>query len=66
MRNRGVLLLVMIGLLALPSTVGAHLLDHAPPQFQPQAPPAPAFLSGGEDADWELVGTIPTGRRARA
>ena len=41
--------------------MGAHLLDHAPPQFQPQTPPAPAFMSGGEDADWELVGTIPTG-----
>ena len=61
MRNRGVLSATIIGLLLLPSTVGAHLLDHAPPQFQPQTPPAPAFLSGGEDADWELVGTIPTG-----
>lgn len=54
-------MLVTIGLLLAPSTVGAHLLDHAPPQFQPQTPPAPAFQSGGEDADWELVGTIPTG-----
>ena len=61
MRNRGVPALATIGLLLLPSTVGAHLLDHAPPQFQPQSPPAPAFMSGGEDADWELVGTIPTG-----
>ncbi len=53
--------MAILGLLVLPSTVGAHLLDHAPPQFQPQTPPAPAFLSGGEDADWELVATIPTG-----
>ena len=34
-------MLAMIGLLVLPSTVGAHLLDHAPPQFQPQTPPRP-------------------------
>ena len=61
MRRRGVLLAATIGLLLLPSTVGAHLLDHAPPSFNPQAPPSPAFLSGGEDADWELVGTLPTG-----
>ncbi len=55
------LLFAVIALLALPASVGAHLLDHAPPQFQPQTPPAPTFLSGGQDADWELVGTIPTG-----
>ena len=55
------LLFAVIALLVLPASVGAHLLDHAPPQFQPQTPPAPAFLSGGKDADWELVATIPTG-----
>ena len=30
-------MLATIGLLLLPATVGAHLLDHAPPQFQPQS-----------------------------
>ena len=45
----------------LPATVGAHLLDHAPPAFNEPAPPSPAFLSGGEDADWEFVATLPTG-----
>ena len=52
--------MAILGLLVLPATVGAHLLDHAPPRSEP-APPAPAFLSGGEDADWELVATLPTG-----
>ena len=61
MRRRAGLLFAIAGLLVLPATVGAHL-DHAPPQFQPQTPPAPAFMSGGEDADWELVGDAsPTG-----
>ena len=53
--------MAILGLLVLPSTVGAHLLDHAPPTFNEPAPPSPAFLSGGEDADWELVATLPTG-----
>ena len=53
--------MAILGLLVLPATVGAHLLDHAPPTFNEPAPPSPAFLSGGEDADWELVATLPTG-----
>ena len=61
MRRRVGLLIAMVALLALPSTVGAHLLDHAPPTFNEPAPPSPAFMSGGEDADWELVATLPTG-----
>ena len=61
MRNRGVLLLASIGLLLLPSTVGAHLFDHAPPAFNEQPPPGREFMSGGEDADWEFVATLPTG-----
>ena len=50
-----------IGLLLLPATVGAHLLDHAPPSFNQQPPPGPEFMSGGEDAEWELLATLPTG-----
>jgi hypothetical protein len=61
MTRRVGLLLAMLGLLVLPATVGAHLLDHAPPSFNAQAPPSPEFMSGGEDADWELVATLPTG-----
>jgi len=53
--------LATIGLLLLPATVGAHLLDHAPQTFNEPPPPSPAFMSGGEDADWELVATLPTG-----
>ncbi len=61
MRRRVGLLIATVALLALPSTVGAHLLDHAPPAFNEAAPPGPEFTSGGEDADWELVATLPTG-----
>ena len=60
MSHRLGLLVALLGLLLLPATVGAHL-DHAPPTFNEPAPPSPAFLAGGEDADWELVATLPTG-----
>jgi hypothetical protein len=61
MTRRAVLPIAIGALLALPPTVGAHLLDHAAPAFNPQTPPSPDFISGGQDADWELVATLPTG-----
>jgi len=61
MRRRAGLLIATVALLALPSTVGAHYLDHAAPAFNPQTPPSPTFISGGEDAEWQLVATLPTG-----
>ena len=42
-------------------TAAAHLMDHAPPGGTEPAPASPAFQSGGQNAEWELVGTIPTG-----
>jgi len=52
---------------ALAATVGiyatawAHEFDHPAPSFSPQGPPSSNLNAGGEDAEWELVGTIPTG-----
>ncbi len=60
--------LTLLLVLALAAVAAAHNLDHAAPQF---APPTDQPLSSnvragaGDDnegeADWELVGTIPTG-----
>jgi hypothetical protein len=61
MTRRAALLVATLGLLLLPATVGAHLLDHAPPSFTEPAPPGREFMSGGEDAEWEFVATLPTG-----
>ena len=36
-------------------------LDHPAPSFAPTAPPSPAFQSGGDNADWDLLASIPTG-----
>ncbi len=47
--------------LALPATGVAHLLDHAVPAANTATPPNPAFQSGGPNAKWESLGTIPTG-----
>src|SRR5918999_1802744 len=51
--------------LALPSSAlaghGLELLDHEPPSGAPPGAPNPGFQSGGKDAKWELIGTIPTG-----
>jgi hypothetical protein len=38
-----------------------YYLDHPAPAFAPVTPPNPAFQSGGEGADWELLASIPTG-----
>ena len=48
-------------MLGATGTAAAHLMDHAPPGGSEPAPPSPAFQSGGQNAEWELVGTIPTG-----
>src|SRR5687767_12614975 len=41
--------------------IKSYYLDHPAPPFAPQAPAQPAFQSGGEGAEWELIGSIPTG-----
>src|SRR5215217_4479440 len=43
------------------ATAGAHEFDHPVPSFSPQGPPSANLNAGGDDADWELVKTIPTG-----
>lgn len=48
-------------LLAVPAAAHAHLLDHAAPTIGgPVAPLSTQFNSGGENAEWELVATLPT------
>src|SRR5215208_6495002 len=43
------------------ATAGAHEMDHPVPSFSPAGPPSSNLNAGGENADWELVDTIPTG-----
>ena len=47
--------------LALVGTAVAHELDHASPGFSEAAPLSTNVNAGGENAQWELIGTIPTG-----
>ncbi|HEX2233385.1 MAG TPA: hypothetical protein VHG69_08480 [Thermoleophilaceae bacterium] len=59
-------LAAVVAALALPASAFAGhgleaLLDHDPPTGPPPAAPNPGFQSGGRDAEWELVGSIPTG-----
>ena len=55
------------GCVAVAATLGAvgtalaHDLDHAPPTFSEAAPLSTGVNAGGENAEWELVTTIPTG-----
>jgi hypothetical protein len=59
-------LAAVVAALALPATAYAGhgleaLLDHSPPAGAPPAAPNPGFQAGGEGAEWELIGSIPTG-----
>ena len=47
--------------LGIVGTALAHEFDHAPPSFAPSAPLSASINAGGENAEWELVTTIPTG-----
>ena len=47
--------------LAVCGTAAAHIFDHTVPSGAPSAPLSSAFNSGGQDAQWELVGSVPTG-----
>jgi hypothetical protein len=51
----------VLSVLALVGTAVAHELDHAPPGFSEAAPLSTNVNAGGENAQWELVATIPTG-----
>ena len=35
--------------------------DHPVPSRSATAPPSPVVLAGGDEAEWEMIGTIPTG-----
>jgi hypothetical protein len=58
-------LAAVVGALALPGSAlaghGLELLDHDPPAGAPPAAPNPGFQSGGQGAEWDLIGSIPTG-----
>ncbi|HYH58468.1 MAG TPA: hypothetical protein VD790_04535 [Thermoleophilaceae bacterium] len=54
-------LLAVLGALGVGGSALAHELDHAPPNFSAPAPLSTAINAGGENAEWELVATIPTG-----
>jgi hypothetical protein len=43
------------------ATAVAHELDHPAPSAAPPSTPSPLWTGGGEGAQWELVGTLPTG-----
>ena len=51
----------MLASLGLVGTAVAHDLDHAPPTFSEPAPLSSGVNAGGENAEWELVATVPTG-----
>ncbi len=55
------LVLIVLALVALPLSVAQAHLDHPVPTFGGTAPPLSSeFNSGGENAEWELLATIPT------
>jgi hypothetical protein len=68
MQARAKLIAVVAGAatMALPASASAGhglemLLDHPAPSFAPAAPLSSTANSGGPDASWELLTTIPTG-----
>src|SRR5688500_2087978 len=62
--RRIALLLGALLALSLAAVASAHeleLFDHPVPSRSSAAPPSPVINAGGENAEWELVNTIPTG-----
>jgi hypothetical protein len=64
----GALLLAFLALTAtahaghgLKSWIENYYLDHPAPAFAPVGAPNPAFQSGGENATWDLIESVPTG-----
>ena len=53
--------IAVAGALGLVGTAVAHELDHPAPSFSEPAPLSSSLNAGGENAEWELVATIPTG-----
>jgi hypothetical protein len=50
-----------LGTLGAVGTALAHDFDHPAPSFSQPAPLSSSLNAGGENAEWELVATIPTG-----
>ncbi len=62
LRRLGILLpLAALVVVGLPGAPVAHELDHPAPALREDAPLSTEFNSGGRNADWELITTIPTG-----
>src|ERR671916_2361336 len=54
--------LTLLIVLSVAAVASAHMLDHAPEGMNaPSAPLSTAINAGGDDAEWELITTIPTG-----
>ena len=51
----------MLATLGAVGTAIAHDFDHPAPSFSEPAPLSSSLNAGGENAEWELVATIPTG-----
>ena len=51
----------MLASLAVAGTALANELEHEPPSFSEPAPLSTGLNAGPEDAQWELITTIPTG-----
>src|SRR3954451_8903670 len=47
--------------IGIDGSADAHEFDHPVPSFSPASPPSTNLNAGGDDAEWELVATIPTG-----
>ena len=60
-RRLSAVIVVVAASLTAAGSAGAHLLDHPIPSFSQPAPLSTEANSGGQDAEWELVTTIPTG-----
>ena len=59
---RRLLPLTLLIVLSVAAVAAGHGLDHSAPSFtQPAGPLSSQVNSGGEEAEWELLTTIPTG-----
>jgi hypothetical protein len=63
MKRWGTLAVLVLGCpgLVFAATAVAHEMDHPAPNFAPSGGLSSTVNSGGADAEWELVATIPTG-----
>ncbi|MDQ4094948.1 MAG: calcium-binding protein [Actinomycetota bacterium] len=60
-RLRFLVPIMALALTGMPGIAEAHELDHPAPALTEDAPLSTTFNSGGRNADWELITTVPTG-----